>query len=71
MVRCDAHESCSNDHGCSNHADCIKLNGCLYAICEDTLSICQQACGSQDCLVKDSSPLQMPSCPDGRPIRGG
>src|SRR5688572_28717421 len=70
VVRCDVYESCSNDHACPTRTECIKLDGCLHAICLDASEVCRIACASDACTVLDSAPLQMRRCPDGRFIRG-
>ena len=69
VIQCNKFVACGVDAPCHS-GECLSVPGCGSAICVDGGELCQQACGSRDCMVLDSYPAQLTRCPDGTPIRG-
>ncbi len=69
-VDCGAHPICSLDSPtCSAGSDCISITGCPTAICIDAAQACEESCGTPNCLILESFPLQI-RCEDGAPTPG-
>lgn len=57
-VDCSAHPTCAADRPCDT-GDCITIRGCAEPLCISTDLACEQTCGSDDCMVLESYPLQL------------
>ncbi len=66
---CSDYLACGVDTGCDG-GECLSISGCRSAICVSASVVCDEACNSTQCAVLDSYPGQIPSCPDGTPIKG-
>lgn len=69
LFQCDDYLACDIDTPCDT-GECLSIPGCGSAICVSASVVCDQACGSTSCLVLDSYPAQLSTCPDGTPIKG-
>jgi hypothetical protein len=68
-VDCGAHPSCGVDGPTCSTSDCISITGCPSAICIDAAQACEESCGTPNCLILESFPLQI-RCEDG-PVTPG
>jgi hypothetical protein len=66
---CSDYLACDLDTPCDG-GDCLSIPGCKSAVCVSASVVCDQACDSTSCVVLDSYPGQVNSCPDGTPIQG-
>jgi hypothetical protein len=66
---CSDYLACDLDTPCDG-GECLSIPGCKSAVCVSASVVCDQACDSTSCVVLDSYPAQITSCPDGTPIQG-
>lgn len=69
VIDCSDYLACDGNTPCDG-GECLSIPGCGSAVCVSASVVCDEACNSTQCVVLDSYPGQITSCPDGTPIKG-
>jgi hypothetical protein len=63
-LACVEFASCNVDKPCDGGLHCVRVDGCMSALCMSPKAACQANCGKNDCSILESYPAQV-SCNGG------